>query len=363
MNIKKIKIENFRNIENLILYPCENVNVIFGKNAQGKTNLLEAIWLFCGAKSFRTYKEQEFIKISASFFKNELTFFDGERENIIKLSLSDKKEISFNGVKKRSNHELAGNFVAVSFVPTDLSFIKDGPEMRRKFLDGVICQIKPSYISLLHKYQKILLQRNALLKDVYNNSELLDILDVWDKELSTVGIKIIKERKKYLSLLNEKAAFFYDGISGGKEKMECFYLSTIEDKEDEKAFIKKLREKRREDILKGFSSVGPHRDDIEVLINSISAKSYASQGQQRSIILTLKLAEGEIIKNETGKKPIFLLDDVMSELDEYRQDFILNHVKENQVFITCCDISSVLRLFSGKIFEIKGGKLVSEESK
>ena len=178
--------------------------------------------------------------------------------------------------------------------------------------------------------------------------------------MAKTGTKIINERKNYLYKLNEKASSFYDGISGGKEKMRCFYISSAN---DENEFYERLKEKRREDIKQGFSSIGPQRDDIEVLIDEMSAKNYASQGQQRSIILTLKLAEGEIIYKETGKKPIFLLDDVMSELDEYRQDFILNHVKENQVFITCCDISSVLRLFSGKIFEIKEGKIVYQEDK
>ena len=239
-------------------------------------------------------------------------------------------------------------------------FIKGGPEIRRRFLDGVICQIKPSYISLLHKYNKILSQRNALLKDAYYNADIYDLLDVYDREMAKTGTKIINERKNYLYKLKEKASSFYDGISGGKEKMRCFYISSAD---DENEFYEKLKEKRREDIKQGFSSIGPQRDDIEVLIDEMSAKNYASQGQQRSIILTLKLAEGEIIYKETGKKPIFLLDDVMSELDEYRQDFILNHVKENQVFITCCDISSVLRLFSGKIFEIKEGKIVYQEDK
>ena len=360
MFIKEIKIENFRNIENLKMMPSENVNVIFGKNAQGKTNILEAIWLFCGAKSFRTYKEQEFIKLSSEYFKNEMIFFDGERDNNIKISLSQKKEVLYNGVKKKSAAEIAGNFTAVAFIPTDLMFIKGGPEIRRRFLDGVICQIKPSYISLLHKYNKILSQRNALLKDAYYNADIYDLLDVYDREMAKTGIKIINERKNYLYKLNEKASSFYDGISGGKEKMRCFYISSAD---DENEFYEKLKEKRREDIKQGFSSIGPQRDDIEVLIDEMSAKNYASQGQQRSIILTLKLAEGEIIYKETGKKPIFLLDDVMSELDEYRQDFILNHVKENQVFITCCDISSVLRLFSGKIFEIKEGKIVYQEDK
>ena len=360
MFIKEIKIENFRNIENLKMMPSENVNVIFGKNAQGKTNILEAIWLFCGAKSFRTYKEQEFIKLSSEYFKNEMIFFDGERDNNIKISLSQKKEVLYNGVKKKSAAEIAGNFTAVAFIPTDLMFIKGGPEIRRRFLDGVICQIKPSYISLLHKYNKILSQRNALLKDAYYNADIYDLLDVYDREMAKTGIKIINERKNYLYKLNEKASSFYDGISGGKEKMRCFYISSAN---DENEFYERLKEKRREDIKQGFSSIGPQRDDIEVLIDEMSAKNYASQGQQRSIILTLKLAEGEIIYKEKGKKPIFLLDDVMSELDEYRQDFILNHVKENQVFITCCDISSVLRLFSGKIFEIKEGKIVYQEDK
>ena len=361
MFIKEIKIENFRNIENLKISPSEKVNIIFGKNAQGKTNILEAIWLFSGAKSFRTNKEKEFIKISSPFFKNELTFFDGERENNLKLSLSEKKEFILNGVKKKTGAEVAGNFVAVCFTPSDLLFIKGGPEIRRRFIDSVICQIKPSYISLLHKYNKILTQRNALLKDAFYNADVYDLLDVFDKELSLYGSKIINIRKEYLKKLNISAALYYKGISSEKENLKCVYISSAS--EEKEKFYEILKTNRKEDIKQGFSSVGPQRDDIEIFINSLNTKSYSSQGQQRSIILTLKLAEGDIIKKETGKNPVFLLDDVMSELDETRQDFILNHVKENQVFITCCDISSVLRLFSGKVFQIENGKIKKEEVK
>ena len=356
MFIKEIKIENFRNIENLKMMPSENVNVIFGKNAQGKTNILEAIWLFCGAKSFRTYKEQEFIKISSEYFKNEMTFFDGERDNNIKISLSQKKEVLYNGVKKKSAAEIAGNFTAVAFIPTDLMFIKGGPEIRRRFLDGVICQIKPSYISLLHKYNKILSQRNALLKDTYYNADIYDLLDVYDREMSKVGAKIISERKNYLYKLNEKASSFYDGISGGKEKMRCFYISSAD---DENQFYERLKEKRREDIKQGFSSIGPQRDDIEVLIDEMSAKNYASQGQQRSAALSLKLAEIELVKSLSREYPVLLLDDVLSELDSSRQENLLGRINHIQTIMTCTGLDEFVRnrLAVNKIFHVMDNKV------
>lgn len=363
MIIKNIKIENFKNIEKIELSPCEKVNVIFGKNAQGKTNILEAIWLFSGAKSFRTLKEQEFIKISAPFFKNEILFDDGERENNIKFVLGEKKEITFNGVSGKNSSFLAGKFMTVIFVPAHLSFVSGGPEIRRRFLDGIICQLKPSYIKLLHNYHKILFQRNTLLKNIYTNADLYDILDVWDSELSECGFLIINERIKFLEELSKIASEFYRGISGGKEEMKAVYISSFNDILTKEKFSEALKKGRADDIRNGFTNIGPHRDDIDITIDSLSAKKYSSQGQQRSIILTLKLAEGELIKIKSGKKPIFLLDDVMSELDEERQDFILNHVKDNQVFITCCDVSSVLRLFSGKIFEIENGKIINEKNK
>ena len=363
MIIKNVKIENFRNIEKLELEPCEKVNIIYGKNAQGKTNILEAIWLFSGAKSFRTIKEQEFIKISSPFFKNEMVFDDGERENVAVLSLSDKKEVILNGVKKKTSVSLAGRFLAVPFVPSHLSFITGAPENRRKFIDGIICQLKPSYITVLHKYHKILQHRNNLLKNLYGNAELLGVLDAYDEEIAGCAKIICEERSRYLKELSEIASDFYNGISGGKENMKTVYSPSVLGEFTKENIIKSLKANRNEDIRTGVTGVGPHRDEIEVEINSLSAKKYASQGQQRSIVLVLKLAEGELMFRKSGKKPVFLLDDVMSELDEDRQDFILNHVKDNQVFITCCDISSVLRLFSGKIFGISDGKISEEKNK
>ncbi len=363
MVVKNIKIENFRNIEKLELEPCEKVNIIYGKNAQGKTNILEAIWLFSGAKSFRTIKEQEFIRISAPFFRNEMVFDDGERENNAILRLSDKKEVMLNGVKKKTSASLAGKFLAVPFVPAHLSFITGSPENRRKFIDGIICQLKPSYISVLHKYHKILLHRNNLLKNLYGNAELYGVLDAYDNELADCAKIISEERVRYLEELSVIASEFYSGISGGKETMRTVYVPSVSGEISKENILNALKINRNEDIRTGVTGVGPHRDDISVEINALSAKKYASQGQQRSIVLTLKLAEGELIYKKSGKKPVFLLDDVMSELDEDRQDFILNHVKDNQVFITCCDISSVLRLFSGKIFGISEGKISEEKSK
>lgn len=363
MNIKKIKLQNFRNIEKMELCPSDKVNIIFGKNAQGKTNILEAIWLFSGAKSQRTTKEQEFIKISAPFFRNELDFFDGERDNNVKITLSDKKDITYNGIKGKTTRFLAGKFNAVMFVPSDLLFVSGSPILRRRFLDGVICQLKPSYIDLIHQYHRVLLSRNQILKDIKKSSELFGVLEAYDVELSKKGTEIIKERIKFLEELSSIAAKFYKGISKEKEEMGCVYISTLNSEISEENYYKALKENRNIDLKNQTTSIGPHRDDIDIFINSLSARKYASQGQQRSIILTLKLAEGELIKKKTGRNPVFLLDDVMSELDEARQDFILNHVKENQVFITCCDISSVLRLFEGKIFEISDGKIINEKIK
>ena len=361
MNIKKLKIENFRNIDSLCIEPSEKMNVFFGENAQGKTNILEAVWLFCGSKSFRGSKDTEMLSFGKNFFKNEIEFFDGERDNTLKIAFSDKKEVYLNEVKKKGMGSIMGAFKAVVFTPDHLSLVKDGPEERRKFLDVAICQIKKGYVSAYQGYNKALIQRNNLLKDIPRRPDLLDTLFLWDEEIAKYGTVILKARYEYLKEINCLAKKYYSGISDEKENFRMSYLCSagmnleLSEAEIYKSFLKALEKTRKEDVKKGVTSVGPHRDDVNFYINDVSAKSFASQGQQRSIVLTLKLSEGEYIFNKTGKKPVYLLDDVLSELDEKRQSFILNNVKDSQVFITCCDISSVLRLSAGKVFQVKNG--------
>ena len=365
MKVNSIELNNFRNISSIKLDANDGVNVIYGENAQGKTNILEGIWLFTGCKSFRGSKDNELIKFGEEISRIKLQFSDSVREKESNIVFSDKKKnISLNGVPLKSTGELISNFYAVIFSPDHLSLIKDGPSQRRKFLDTALCQLKPKYAQSLANYKRTLLQRNALLKDIHLNSELYDILDTFDDQLSRYSATVINERLNYLKILSEFSKEIYAGISEKKEEIsinyslseflkEDFSISDIYNLQKEK-----LKEARKEDITFKTTSVGPHRDDIEILINNMSARSFGSQGQQRSCALALKLGESEIIKKVTGETPVALLDDVMSELDEKRQDYVLNHIKDRQVFLTCCDPSQVLRLCEGKSFLIKGGEII-----
>lgn len=363
MKINSVLLNNFRNISSMEFLPDSEVNVIYGHNAQGKTNILEAIWLFTGCKSFRGSKDSELIKFNTEFSKISLNYTDKIREKKAEIIISDKKKAFLNGVEKKGTTDFIGEFYAVIFSPVHLSLIKDGPSVRRKFLDTAICQLKPKYAKTLSSYRKVLLERNSLLKDIQYHSELYDLLDILDEQLAKYSSLIINERINYIDLLSKKSEEIYSGISENKEKLSVKYLCGAEEflKNDINDIydymVEKINASKKEDIFLKQTSVGPHRDDLEIKIDNINARSFGSQGQQRSCALALKLGESEIIKDITGENPVALLDDVMSELDEKRQDYILNHIKERQVFLTCCDPSQVLRLCKGKSFLIKNGKI------
>lgn len=353
MIIKKIKIKNFRNIEDIELFPDENTNIICGENAQGKTNILEAIWLFSGMKSFRTSKDTFFIKIGEEKAVIETDFNYGGCENNIKIEFCENKKTAFfNGKKLNSVTNLAGNFNSFIFSPVDLSLIKDSPSVRRKFLDISIGQLYPKYIEILKNYTRAVIQRNKILKDYKYDKTLSIMFDIFEKEISENGKKIIEYRKKYIDLLQKYFSDIYSGISSGKGKTEIKYIVNFEgDLEEE------LKNNREKDSVLGITSVGPHRDDIEFLINGLSARNFGSQGQQRSIALSLKFASAEVTKEINGEYPVCLLDDVLSELDPKRQNYILNHIKNWQVFLSCCDPESTNSLIKGKIFNIKKGEI------
>ena len=362
MKVNSIKLNNFRNISSIELEACDGVNVIYGENAQGKTNILEAMWLFTGCKSFRGAKDAELIKFNEDFARISLDFSDNVREKNSQITIGNKKKsVLHNGVALNSSAELIGSFYSVIFSPAHLSLIKDGPSQRRKFLDTALCQLKPSYAQKLALYKKALLQRNALLKDINLNSGLYDMLDMWDEQLAKYSATVISERLKYIDTLSQYSHHIYSGISENKEDFSVAYSRdtdkniSIEDLYSME--LENIKKSRKEDVIYTTTSVGPHRDDLNILINGFSARSFGSQGQQRSCALALKLGESEIIKKITGETPVALLDDVMSELDEKRQDFILNHITDRQVFLTCCDPSQVLRLCGGKSFLIKGGEI------
>ena len=359
MYLSSLEFDNFRNLKKGKFIPDKYINVIYGDNAQGKTNLIEAIWMFTGKKSFRSSKDVNLVNVqnkdeNATLFAE---FYSQGREQTASLSLGSKKQTEINSIKVKSASELAEKFCAVLFSPADMDLIKDGPSVRRKFLDNAISAIRPKYTQVLSNYAHAIEQRNALLKDLAFHAELEVMCDVYEKRIATLAHYIINQRKLYIDALHEYIIDIYNGFSGGKEKIEIVYECSCEDV-TEKGLCKALKEARAEDMRTLSTSVGPHRDDFEIFINDMSIKNFGSQGQKRSAIVSLKLTEAEILKKYTGEQPIAILDDVMSELDLARQDYIVNHIEGWQVFITVCDPNNIKGLRSGKVTKIESGELV-----
>lgn len=341
---------NFRNLQNQSVELSDGMNVIYGENAQGKTNFLEGIWLFTGAKSFRYSKDEQMILTGKDSAKITLDYEKNGINNKSEITFGIKKQVTLNNKKVRSRASLAGEFLSIIFSPNDLNLVLGEPNLRRRFIDAAICQIYPRYIDILKNYTRAVTQKNSMLKSNIDGKNIDSILDAFDSEISVLGEKLVTYRLRYVELLNEVLPKIYSGISSGREEISVFYHCTCPD-----GITNAMKNARNIDIRRGFCTVGPHRDDILFKINGSDVKTYGSQGQKRSVCLSLKLAEAQIIKKSCNQQPIALLDDVMSELDPSRQEFILNHIKDWQVFITCCDPGNINRLNSGSIYHVTDG--------
>ena len=369
MIFRKIYLKNFRNIEEMELLPGEKVNIICGENAQGKTNLMEALWLFTGAKSFRQTKDSEFIRFGEEKANLKAEFFSENREQNAEISFSPSKSMKKNGIDIKSSAEYAGTIGGVVFSPSHMNLVRDGPKERRRLIDTSLCQLYPKYLSVLADYKKVLDQRNTVLKDARYHSGLIDMIDIYDEQLARLGGTIIRTRVSYCESLNKKAAEIYKGMSGAREEFFAEYITTVLS-EDEHAdssmstanfaqkFYDALQSSRNYDFEHGSTSVGPHRDDLEVTLDKMPVRSFGSQGQQRSCILSLKLGEAKMLGEAMGEPPLILLDDVMSELDSLRRDYILNSIGESQIFLTCCDKELFSGLEDGKVFIMEKGRLL-----
>lgn len=366
MVVKKLNLKNFRNYEEENFIFDDNVNIIYGNNAQGKTNILEGIYMFSLGKSNRAAKDSEVINFKFSDAKVDMVFNDLKRENKaeIRLHKNKRKSIFINEIPVKKNSELVGKFNAVYFGPEYLDLIKGGPKVRRKNIDVLLSQIKPSYISVLSELRKAIEQKNFLLK-----GEKIDkvFLSVINEKIVENSLIISKLRFEYIKKIESISKKLQKEISEEKENFNIKYISSIgaiEEFED-KIFLKQLKEKmekfyEREIFLKE-SIVGPHRDDIEFKINGLDVKNYASQGQQKTTVLVQKIAEVELLKDEKGEYPVLLLDDIMSELDIKRREFVTDRINNMQIFITCTEREKFDSFKRGKYFEIGNGKIIKED--
>ncbi|CCJ34078.1 DNA replication/repair protein RecF [Caloramator australicus] len=364
MFIKELELINFRNYLNLKIEFLKGLNVLYGQNAQGKTNVLEAINFISTLKSHRTSKDRELIKWgkSKAYIKANLNKSLGDFTVEVLISEMSKKEAKLNGIKLSRASEVIGNANTVIFSPEDLRLLKDGPDIRRRFIDNELNQIKPRYNYYLSLYNKVLLERNNLIKKGIDKS----LLDVYDQQLAEYGSFLIFNRIEFIKKLSIICKLLHRKITNGNEELVIKYKGDIIDGE-----LKSIKERLyslyknsiEEDIKKGYTSKGPQRDDIEVFINGVDAKHYASQGQQRTAALSLKLSEIEIIKGETGEYPILLLDDVMSELDLQRQKYLLDSLMDVQIILTITSLND-LEKFSinrKRIFEVSNGNIQIKE--
>ena len=364
MKVISLTLKQFRNIEAMTLTPNSGVNVIYGDNAQGKTNLIEGLWLFTGGRGLRGGLQSELIRFGCDCAALDLVFFAQGRQQSASLRLGGKKTASLNEIALESPTKLAGVFPAVVFFPEHLSLIKEGPAGRRRFLDDAIGQIMPRYQKYLADYGRILTQRASLLEQIYRQPSLEPMLEVWDEHFARFSWVILKARQRYAGLLKGQAVDIYKGISRDSEALSLAYSSTLpvaeewEDGEAHDAIRQKLLEMRSEDIRAGATTAGPHRDDLELRLDGYPARTFGSQGQQRSCALALKLAECAILEEVTGEQPIILLDDVLSELDKSRREYLLSGFGGSQVFLTCCDPAYLEGLEQARAFQIKEGALV-----
>ena len=362
MYIESIRLNNFRNYESLEMNFDQGTNILYGDNAQGKTNILEAVYLAGTSKSHKGSKDREMIRFENEESHIRMMVKKGDLSYKIDMHLRKNKAkgVAINGLPIRKARELLGVVNLVFFSPEDLNIIKNGPGERRRFLDSELCQLDGVYITELAGYNHIVNQRNRLLKDCYMNPGLKGTLDVWDMQMVDYGKKIIGKREAFVEELNEIARGLHKGLTGGIEELEILYEPSVTAAE----FEDKLSRNRERDLRMKLTSVGPHRDDFCVKVNGIDIRRYGSQGQQRTAALSLKLSEIYLVKKKIRDTPVLLLDDVLSELDSSRQTYLLESIHDIQTLITCTGlddfvshqfkINRVFQVVKGHVYMPKG---------
>ena len=360
MVIKSLELSNFRNYSLLNLSFDRGTNILYGDNAQGKTNILEAIYLCATTKSHKGAKDKDIVNFNEE--EAHIRAYLEKKEDEIRIDMHLRKNkakgVAINGLPIKKARELLGVVNLVFFSPEDLNIIKDGPAGRRRFMDMELSQLDSIYLHNLTKYHKILQQRNKLLKDIHYRPDLEATLPIWDEQLVLYGTKIIQRRQEFLKELNDMVRDLHQNISGNRETLQLVYepSATAED------FAARMEEARVKDLKMGMTSYGPHRDDISFLINETDIRKYGSQGQQRTSALSLKLAEIELVKQLIHDTPVLLLDDVLSELDSNRQNYLLNSIHDIQTIITCTGLDEFVknRFHINKVFFVREGTIAEQ---
>ena len=365
MKLISLDLINFRNYESLHLELDPGVNLIVGNNAQGKTNLLESVVYLSQSASYRTRKEEELIRWNQDFARLEAKIQGQDRETELVYALfrgSRRRQIMKNGVRQKSAAGTEGILTTVLFCPEDLQLLRAGAAVRRRFLDSAIRQLRPQYKKAISDYQKLYENKSRILRDRFQKPGLLDALPDFNRQMAMIGASIIGYRARYCEKLGALAQQYHSICSGGNEMLELRYqtVSSVPDPFAPKAMIFQQIMAHQEahyqaELESCRCLTGPHKDDFEMLLDGRSLKSFGSQGQTRTAAIALKLSEREISRNDTGEEPILLLDDVLSELDSGRQNFILNEIRSGQVMITCCETEKVTT--AGRVFQIQNGCL------
>ena len=366
MNLRNIRLRDFRNYAKLDLDFAPGVNLIVGRNAQGKTNLLEAISYLGSGRSFRAQRTSEMVRFGADFADLEGNVYSQERDQTLRWVLfsgSRPRQLYRNGAKKKTAGDIAGVLQTVMFCPEDLMVLKSGAAQRRRLGDNALCQLRPNYEAALAEYNKILETKSRILKDRFENPAVDAILPEYNQRLCQVGALLISYRARFYEGLGKAAAQYHSHFSGGAEEFDLQYktVSTVKDPFAPVATLVEdlrnhLESHARAELETAQCLTGPHKDDFDVTLSGLSVKTYGSQGQTRTAAISLKLAQRELMKRESGEMPVLLLDDVLSELDPGRQDFVLNQITEGQVFITCCEPGRFTKL--GKNIEIERGAVL-----
>ena len=368
MIIKSLELADFRNYDNLKIDFSSGTNILYGDNAQGKTNILEAIYVSATTKSHKGSKDKEIINFGKeeAHIRTILEKDNAEYRVDMHLRKNKSKGIAIDGQKIKRASDLIGRLNVVFFSPEDLSIIKNGPSERRRFMDMELCQLDHIYLNSLSKYNKLVVERNKVLKDLFEKPENSVLLDVQDKQLCEYGSVIIKAREKFIKELNEIISPIHEKLTGGKELLSVYYEPNVSFEE----FEKKLSASRKKDMYAGQTTIGPHKDDFSFIVKKaqdpekegIDIRKYGSQGQQRTASLSLKLSEIEIVKKAKKDNPVLLLDDVLSELDSNRQNYLLNTIGDIQTIITCTGLDEFVnnRFEIDKLFKVTEGTVSSE---